>query len=69
MIKLNRTEQFQLFCLENYRIEKGISGVAALEDFNRCQVFDFLSSGYEVLHTQGKNYIIAEINDFIERRK
>ena len=68
MIKLSQIQQFELFCLENYKIYKGISGKTALNQFNRYHVFDFLSTGYDVLHTQGKNYIVAEINDFINRR-
>jgi len=69
MIKLNKVQQFELFCLESYKIAKGITGRMALNDFKRYQVFNFLSSGYDVLHTQGKSYIIDEINDYIERRK
>ncbi|MDD4971818.1 MAG: DUF3791 domain-containing protein [Paludibacter sp.] len=69
MIKLSNIQQFEVFCLENYKISKGINGKAALNDFKNYHVFDFLTAGYDVLHTQGKNYIVAEINDFIERRK
>ena len=69
MITLNKVQQFELFCLENYKMAKGITGKSALRDFKQYHVFNFLSSGYDVLHTQGKNYIVSEINDFIEQRK
>jgi hypothetical protein len=69
MIKLNKIEKFQLFCLENYKTTKNISGKSALHTFERKHVFNFLAIGYEVLHTQSSNYIIEEIIDFIERRK
>ena len=69
MIKLNEIEQFQLFCLENYKSAKEIAGKTAFLEFNRFGVFDYLSNGYEVLHTQSRNYIIAEIIDFIDKRK
>jgi hypothetical protein len=69
MIKLNKIQQFELFCLENYKMAKGITGKCALRDFKQYHVFNFLSSGFDVLHTQGKNYIVSEINDFIEQRK
>lgn len=68
MIKINKIEQFQLFCLENYRFSKGISGEMALANFKKYQVFDFLTDCYEVLHTQSKAFILSEINDYIERR-
>lgn len=69
MNKLTKIQHFQLFCLESYRSSTGISGQAALNEFKRTHVFDYLSSGYEVLHTQGRNYLIADIKDFIEHRK
>ena len=69
MNRLDRIQQFQLFCLECYRSEKHISGLSALSDFKKYNVFDYLASGFEVLHTQGKNYLIADINDYIMLRK
>jgi len=69
MDKLTNIQHFQLFCLESYRASTGISGKAALNEFKRTNVFDYLSKGYEVLHTQGKNYLIADIKDYIEHRK
>jgi hypothetical protein len=68
MIKLNKIEQFQLFCLENYRFSKGISGEIALRNFRQYQVFEYISESYDVLHTQSKIFIVSDINDFIERR-
>jgi len=67
--KLDKIQYFQLFCLESYRSSKGITGIAALRDFKRAGVFDFLSSGYEVLHSTGKNYLNSLIIDYIERQK
>ncbi len=33
--------------------------------FSEKKVLDFLSSHYEILHTQGKSYIIETIEDFV----
>lgn len=66
--KLKPVQEFQLFCLESYRSAKGISGTMALDDFRKADVFSFLASGFEVLHTQSKNYLISEITEFINRR-
>ena len=68
MNKLNKIQQFQLFCLESYRTQVGISGMKALDDFKKFKVFDYLATGYDVLHTQGKKYILADINDFLQKR-
>ena len=69
MNKLNKIQQFQLFCLESYRTQIGISGIKALDDFKKFKVFDYLAAGYDVLHTQGKFFLLADINDFLNRRK
>lgn len=67
--KLDQIQHFQLFCLESYRNSEGITGIDALSDFRRAEVFRFLSSGYEVLHSMGKNYLTSLITDYIKRRK
>ena len=69
MNKLNKIEEFQLFCLENYKAEKNISVKQAFDEFKRFGVFEFLESGYEVLHTQSLNYINSEIEQFITSSK
>ncbi|GHT02167.1 hypothetical protein AGMMS49525_05210 [Bacteroidia bacterium] len=61
--------KFIIFCLENYKSALNLSGVQALSDFKDYDVFTYLSNGYEVLHTQGKDYIINDIKDFIAHRK
>jgi hypothetical protein len=62
-------EDFQIFCLENYRIRKNISGKTALRKFEIKGVFNFLEKGYDVLHTQDLEYILSEISDFISHQK
>ena len=66
--KLSPVQAFQLFCLESYRSAKGISGLKALSEFKHTGVFDFLATGFEVLHTQSKNYLITEISEYINHR-
>lgn len=63
--QLNPVQNFQLFCLESYRSAKGYTGLKALSDFKNANVFDFLASGYIVLHTQSKNYILSELDQYI----
>ncbi len=46
-----------------------MSGKDALHEFEIFQVFDFLQSTFESLHTRGKNYIVTVIADFIQNRK
>ena len=69
MHKQNEIQQFQLFCLESYRTNNNMSGIKALNEFREFKVLDYLAAGYDVLHTQSENYILADINDFLKRRK
>ncbi len=69
MITLDKYQKFQLFCLESYKAEKKMSGKDALQVFEMYQVFDFIQSTFESLHTIGKKSIISVIADFIDHRK
>lgn len=58
-------QQFIIFCLESYKTSHGISGAQAWKDFEQYDIVSYLAEGFEVLHTQGQDYIIADINDYI----
>ena len=64
-----KINKFIIFCLESYKNFQQISGLQALSDFNKYGLFSYLTNGFEVLHTQSKKYITADIQDFINRRK
>jgi hypothetical protein len=57
--------KFIIFCLEHYRYFRRITAMQALSLFRRTGAFQYLAEGYEVLHTQGRDYIVADIDDFI----
>ncbi len=60
---------FQLFCLENYKDAKQLSPEDVLALFTQYDVFGFLKDGFEVLHTQGREYLIDEIQIYIQNRE
>ena len=62
-------EQFIIFCLESYKTAIGISDEQAFNDFEKYDVFTYLAQGYDVLHTQGKLFIVADIKEYIANRK
>ena len=41
----------------------------ALEEFERFGVFEYLTEFYDVLHTLGKEYLVDDIDRFIEKRR
>ncbi len=60
---------FLSFCLENYKEHKHISTQEAFFLFSQYGVPDYLEEVFETLHTQGKDYIMRDIDEYINRRK
>ena len=60
---------FVAFCIEEYGAAKGMSGEQVLDLFSKYGLVDYLSEFYDVLHTQGRQWLIEEIDAYIEIRK
>lgn len=60
---------FVSFCIEEYGAAKRMSGEQVLDLFSQYGVTDYLSKCYEPLHTQSRQWLIEEIDDFIGIRK
>lgn len=60
---------FLSFCIEQYKAEKGISGAESAKNLDKYGVLDYLADHYEVLHTQSRQWIMEDIDEFISLRK
>lgn len=60
---------FVAFCIEEYGAAKGMTGEQVLDLFEQYGVTDYLSKCFEPLHTQGRQWLIDEIDEFVEIRK
>lgn len=60
---------FLSFCIEQYKNEKGISGAEAVRLLQEYDVLEYLKEHFEVLHTQSKQWLLADIDEFIKLRK
>jgi hypothetical protein len=60
---------FLVFCIENYREHRRISIDEVLFLFKKYDVIDYLTQGFDALHTQGKGYIMSDIDNYIRNRK
>lgn len=60
---------FLSFCIEQYKNAKGIDGTEAMEIFLKYGVLDYLNEHFEILHTQNSQWILEDIDEFIELRK
>ena len=61
--------KFLVYCLEIYKAAKNMSGKQVIEIFKRYSVTDYILSCHEALHTTGANYIIEDIDLFLEARQ
>lgn len=61
--------EFISFCIEMYAARGSLSGRAVHSLFERSGVLDYLERNYEPLHTQGFNYILPCIDDFLTARR
>ena len=66
---MNSTQTFIIFCIEAYKNKKKMTGKDVLSEFEKFNIFVFLSDFYDILHTQSMKYIIEEISEFIKKRK
>lgn len=61
--------EFYIYCLENYAISKQISGMRAWVIFKESSADEYVIDNYDLLHTQGLEYVLDDIQRFINRRK
>lgn len=61
--------EFYTYCMENYAARKHISGIRAWVLFKETGADAYVTENYDLLHTQGLEYILDDIQRFIIRRK
>lgn len=60
---------FISFCIEQYKNEKKMSGAEVAKIFHKYGVLKYLEDFFEPLHTQNHQWIIEDIDEFINIRK
>jgi hypothetical protein len=60
---------FLVYCIESYKNANGLKGRETIELFNKYRVIDYINASYEALHTTGREYIIDDLNIYINARK
>ncbi len=55
------------WCIEEYAAEKNMSSSDVAEKFEKTGTLEYLSKNAEILHTQGKDYILGSIDDFLKK--
>lgn len=63
-----KINDFIIFCLESYKSNYNLSGNYVYNIFEKYDLFNYLKEGYDVLHTQGQDYIINDIDIYLKNR-
>ncbi len=66
---MSRQGDFLIYCTELYKSAKKLTGKQVSELFSRYGVWDYIYSCFEALHTTGANYIVEDIDLYIEARQ
>lgn len=61
--------EFYTYCLENYATHKGISGMQAWVVFKETGADEYVIDNYDLLHTQGIDYVLDDLQRYINNRK
>jgi hypothetical protein len=69
MCKLpDEVKKFTIFAVEEYRVRKGLPGAAAFSLFKESGLLDYIEEFYDVLHSNGVEYLICDIDDYLKNR-
>ncbi|MBO4898623.1 MAG: DUF3791 domain-containing protein [Clostridia bacterium] len=63
---MSKEGNFLIFCIEQYKSAKNLTGKQVIELFRRYGISEYIVSCFEALHTTGTNYIIQDIDLFIQ---
>ncbi|MDR3049090.1 MAG: DUF3791 domain-containing protein [Elusimicrobiota bacterium] len=69
IISMNQKTKFLIFCIEEYKNAKKLTGKQVIALFAENSIMDFILDCYGALHTEGVKAIIWEIDDYIANRK
>lgn len=64
---MSKTLDFKVFCFEAYKSYHKLKGRETMDLFKKYNVFHYLTTCYDVLHTTGREYIIEDEFNFKRR--
>ena len=69
MFEQAKLTYFLAFCIEQYKVAKGIDGATVSRIFAEKGVDKYLLANFEVLHTQSRQWLIEEIDEYIKQQQ
>ncbi len=68
-MRSNQISLFLAFCIEQYKQRHNLTGEQSMRILDQYGVLGYLEDGYEPLHTQSAQWIMEDIDEFINKRK
>lgn len=59
---MSRQGAFMIYCTEQYKTAKNLTGKQVSELFSEYNVWEYIYSCFEALHTTGAGYIVNDID-------
>ncbi len=66
---MSRQGEFLIYCVEIYKNARHLTGKQVAGLFTRYQIWEYVYSCFEALHTTGVNYIVEDIDLYIAARQ
>lgn len=60
---------FLSFCIEQYKEKHRLSGNEAAQILSQHGVLEYLEEHFEPLHSQSRQWLMEEIEEFIKKKK
>lgn len=68
MSERSKVSEFISFCVEAFAAARGLSGAAVFRLFDSCGLISYLDDGYDVLHTQGREWLLSDMEEYLKVR-
>ena len=65
---MSKEGKFLIYCIEIYKNAKKLNGKEVTELFEKYDVFNYITTFLEALHTTDGQYIIEDIDGYIESK-
>lgn len=66
---MTKQGDFLIYCIEIYKSSKNLTGKQVSELFSRFDVWNYIYTSYQALHTTGANYIVEDIDQYIKEQQ
>lgn len=63
-----KENDFIVFCIETYKNKMNTSGSEVYSLFEKYKVIDYLYENYDMLHTEGAEWLINDIQKFLKNK-